>query len=259
MQPNLVNLEESFAPGKSLLHRLDPRIKLLVAVAFSFVVVFLRDPFVLLLALAFSISIVFLGRPRLRVLGKRLAVINIFVSVLWLFLPWSTPGEEIAHLGPLILTREGVFKVLVITIRCNAALLALIGFLGTSGIVHLAYAMERLHIPEKLVVIFFFCIRYVNVIYGEYRRLSDAVAIRGFTPGTTFHTYRTYGNLISVLLLRSNDRSERVYEAMICRGFSGSFPVVSRLRLTGEDFLAAILLISFVVLLGVIEWRMTTF
>ncbi len=58
---------------------------------------------------------------------------------------------------------------------------------------------------------------------------------RGFQPGNSLHTYRSFGYLIGMMLVRAIDRSERILQAMKCRGFQGQFPVIDSLRLTSRD------------------------
>ena len=57
----------------------------------------------------------------------------------------------------------------------------------------------------------------------EFRRLVQAMKIRGFQPRTNLHTYRSYAYLAAMLLVRSYDRADRVFQAMLCRGFHGTF------------------------------------
>ena len=63
--------------------------------------------------------------------------------------------------------------------------------------------MEALRLPGKFCQVIFFSLRYFQVIYREYRRLSEAMTARAFVPRTNLHTFKTYGYLISMLLVRS--------------------------------------------------------
>jgi cobalt/nickel transport system permease protein len=80
-----------------------------------------------------------------------------------------------------------------------------------------------LKIPDKLSHLLLFTYRYIHVFEREYQRLVQAMKIRGFVPRTDLHTYRSYGYLAAMLLVRSFDRAERVFQAMLCRGFNGTF------------------------------------
>jgi cobalt/nickel transport system permease protein len=70
-----------------------------------------------------------------------------------------------------------------------------------------------------------------------------AAKLRGFQPTTGLHTYRTVANLLGMVLVRGYDRSRRVYEAMVLRGFCGAFYTLRRFSAAPRDrvFLAAMI------------------
>ncbi len=254
-----MELAEKFATGGTLLHRLDPRVKLAVAAAFSVVVAVADNRFSLLLALGFSLALVAFARLNIWQVIKRLAVPNSFVLLLWLTLPITVPGTPAAKIGPLVLSQEGIDRCLLVTLKANAILAALIALLNTSRILDLAHAARHLRVPDKLVMIFFFCIRYIHVIASEYRRLRDAAKVRAFKPRTNMHTYRTYAGLLGMLLVRSHERAERVYAAMLCRGFKGKFHLLSHFKLKPVDCLVGVAMLCFVAALGYFQWHPITF
>jgi len=247
-------MQEPFAAGTSFFHRLDPRAKLVAAVLYSVVVAVIGDFLALAVALVFSAMLLASARLDAGRLVRRLVVVNVFVAFLWLFLPWSVAGEVVAQWGPIAVTREGVLLALRLTLRCNAIVCACIALLGTSRIVDLAHGLRGLRVPEKLVVVLFFCVRYIDVIHAEHRRLLEAMKVRGFRPRTNLHTYRTYANLVGMLLVRSHDRAARIYEAMLCRGFDGRFRNLGEGRLRRRDVAIAAGIVVFALLLGGLEW-----
>ena len=251
-------MQEPFAAGTSLLHTLDARAKLVAAAVYSVVVAVIGDFLALAAALVFAAALLFAARLDARHLVRRLVVVNAFVAFLWLFLPWSVAGEALAKWGPITVTREGVALALKLTLRCNAIVCACIALLGTSRIVDVAHALRALRVPQKLVVVLFFCVRYIDVIHAERRRLMGAMRIRGFRPRTNAHTYRTYANLVGLLLVRSHDRAARVYEAMLCRGFDGTFRSLGEGRLCGRDVAAAAGVIVLALVLVGLEWMAIT-
>ena len=86
----------------------------------------------------------------------------------------------------------------------------------------MGHALERLGVPSKLVFLFLFTYRYLHVIADEWQRLVTAARLqRASSPRTGMHTYRTIGNLLAMVLVNSFDRSSRVYQAMVLRGFAG--------------------------------------
>lgn len=226
---------EEFAEGTTLLHRLDPRVKFVAATPMLVVTAVaggLRAP---LLALLAASALALLARLDPRKLFVRMVAVNAFVLLIWVFLPFGYPGEEVLRIGPFGASREGIIYALGITLKTNAIVLMTIAVFGTSEAFSLAHALVHLHAPRKLVYLFFFFYRYISVLHEEYSRLRRAMAARCFRPGTGLHTYRTYANLVGMLLVRSYERSERIYGAMLCRGFHGHFPIISHFHLHGRD------------------------
>ncbi len=65
--------------------------------------------------------------------------------------------------------------------------------------------------------------------------MSSAAKTRGFEAKTRWHTFRTLGNFIGVLLVRSFGRTERLYDAMISRGYTGKLVTLSDFQMTLWD------------------------
>jgi cobalt/nickel transport system permease protein len=219
-------------------------VKIIVTLFFS-VVVAVADRYVSLLgALLFSVGVVTIARLRVKEIISRLFIVNSFIFFLWLVLPFSFPGESIYTLGSLNISREGIKYALLITIKSNSIVLAGIALLSTSTIFNLIHALRHLHFPDKLTQLFFFSYRYIQTIHSEYIRLNNAVKIRGFKPQTNFHTYRTYAYLVGMMLVRSYDRSKRVYNAMLCRGFKGKFWTLNHFVFKKSDLVTGTIMIS---------------
>ena len=226
---------EEFAQGHSLLHRLDPRIKLVAAICWSCMVATSNHPPLPAWALGCALALTIMARLPARRLCARLAFVNAFLVLFWITLPFSLPGETVFSLGPLHAGREGLLLALLITLKCNAILLGVTALLGTSTVFALTHALRRLALPEKLTQIFFFTFRYFQLIHAEYLRLRDAMRARGFAPGVNLHSYRSYAQLMGMLLVRSLDRAERVREAMLCRGYDGTLRVFDHLAVQRQD------------------------
>ena len=175
-------------------------------------------------------------RPVLR----RLAVVNVFIAFLWLTVPLTSGGDVIAAWGPLEVSRAGVLLTLLVTIKSNAIVMTFLALVATMDSPTIGYALERLRFPSKLVFLFLFTYRYLHVIADEWHKLHGAARLRGCAPKTNMHTYRTFGNMLGMVFVHSFDRSVRVYEAMILRGFSGRFQSVAAFRATSRDAVFAV-------------------
>jgi cobalt/nickel transport system permease protein len=233
-----MNIEE-FALGDSPIHRLDPRTKIIAALVFSFVVALNHSLAATAAAIVLPVAVIAVARISITRVLRRLVLVNGLILFLWCVLPFTFPGETIYSIGPLEIHREGVLYALLLTLKSNAIILAMIGFLGTSPVFSLVHALSHMGVPDKLVHLFFFCFRYVHVIHEEYHRLVRAMKVRSFKPGTNLHTYRTYAYLMGMLLVRSFDRSRRIVAAMKCRGFRGKFYILHHYEMRKSDYLLA--------------------
>ena len=251
-------IAEPFSEGVSLAHRLDPRGKIVVAVLFAVLIAVAKTFAVALVGLALALVFLALARLPLKKVLVRLLVVNSFIFFLWLVLPFTYPGEAVWHWGPLTATRQGLAYAGLITVKSNAIIIALIALIATAPIVTLGQALRRLRLPDKLCHLLLFTYRYIYVFEQEYRRLVLAMKIRGFRPRTDLHTYRSYAYLAAMLLVRSFDRAERVFAAMRCRGFQGTFYSLRTFTWQRRDgiFLAGSLLILAALLC--LEWQAPT-
>ena len=245
---------EEFSHGNSLFHYFDPRVKIIVTTLFSIIVAVSDRTEVLLLALLFSVCCIVVSRLSLKMVIERLLLVNGFILLLWIFLPFTYPGKTLFSLGPFYASEEGVLYAFSITIKSNTIILASIALLGTTPIFMLAHALRHLFVPDKLIQLLFFAYRYIYVIYFEYIRLVNAMKVRCFRPRNDLHTYKAYAHLVGMVMLKSYDRSERVYDAMLCRGFKGKFWVLDHFRLKRGDLISFIIMLIYLTGLGFLQW-----
>ncbi len=249
---------EEISSNDSVIYCLDPRVKIVIVILFSVVVAVSNQFVVLIAAFAVGIIILFSTGIQIKEVFKRLIPVNTLLIFLWLFLPFTFAGEHLFSIGSLTGTLEGVLFAFRITIKSNAIMLMLISLIASTPIFTIGHAMHQLGMPKKLVHLFFFTYRYLHVIYKEYICLVNSMKIRGFKPKTDLHTYKSYSHLVGMLLVRGFDRSQRVHNAMICRGFRGKLYSLSSFSISRADIIAFILMAAFILILGILEWIQTT-
>ena len=247
-------LEEAFAAGTSPIHRLDPRSRIVMATVYAFIVALSNRFPTLLAACVFSIVLVGVSRLPIAKLFKRIALVNGFVLFFWIVVPVTYPGEPLFSLGPLHISWEGVLVSARITLKSNAILLAFIALIATSSVATLGAALGRMGVPEKIVYLLLLNYRYLFVMEEEYHRLVRSATVRGFQPSTTLHTYRTMAYLVGMLFVRASERAERVYMAMVCRGFSGRFYSLQEFSFSKRDWIWLSFTTAVLLVLGGLEW-----
>ncbi|MCS7280891.1 MAG: cobalt ECF transporter T component CbiQ [Desulfobacterota bacterium] len=244
---------EVFSEGDSFLHRMDPKVKIIVFSVFSILCAKSEGDATQLTYLIYASFLLFLAKIKFRLLITRLIGANLFLALVWIFFPLTYGGEKYLSFGPFLLSYEGIHKALSITFKCNAIVLATIGLLSTSSLFMLAHAMLKFKVPSKLVTLFFLFYRYLTVIHEEYSNVKRAVMCRGFVPKTNLLTYKTYAYMIGGMLHKSYERAEEIYKAMLCRGFKGNFPFSEDLPTKKNDVVFAGISVGIFVLLEVLS------
>ncbi len=238
----------------SLLGRIDPRSRILAGLAFSLMTAVTNRPLTVLAALAVAALCAAISGLRPVTVLRRMVPVNLFMLLLVALMPLTSGGREIGRLGPLTYGEDGLRLALTIAVKGNAIVLMLVALLGSLDVSTVGHAMNHLRVPDKLTHLLLFTVRYLDVLRREYGRLSAAMRLRGFRPGANMHTYRTYGHLIGMLLVRSLDRSERVVAAMKCRAFRGHFYLLDHFHFSRRDLPFALAMVVVLTGLAWLEW-----
>jgi cobalt/nickel transport system permease protein len=96
------------------------------------------------------------------------------------------------------------------------------------------YAFERLRVPHIFVLLLTFMYRYVDVMRAQLTAARRSLVSRAPTL-TPRRQVLLYGNLAGAMVIRAYGRGERVYAAMLSRGFTGVLPRPHTLRMTAPD------------------------
>lgn len=178
-------------------------------------------------------------------LWRRLLHVEGFLLLLFATLPFTLAGRPLLSLGPLTASIEGVERAALIAAKVSACALVLSALLGTVEPARLGPALRGLHVPEAIVRLFVLTVRYLGLIRDEARRLQEAMRMRSFRPGTNRHSWRSFGHLVGMLLVRALERAQRVEEAMRCRGYEGRFPHLPQPSPTRRDWAGLVLALAF--------------
>ena len=248
-------ISEPFASGNSIIHKLDPRIRVIVATVYCFVVAFSNQFPVLLIAVGISSALIISAGLGIKAVGKRLLIVNGLILLLWVVVPLTHGGQPLFQIGPFSLSRAGIMLAARITLKSNAILLSMIALIATMKLATLGYALKQLTVPQKIIQLLLMNYRYIFVLEQEYQRLIRAAKIRGFQPKTNLHTYRTYAYVVGMLLVRATSRAQRVHQAMLCRGFKGTFYSLQEFKAGTAGLIFSGLMTAIIVVLVFLEWQ----
>ena len=209
--------------GDSPLHRLRPEVKL--AATLLFVVAVVATPREAFWAFgahaALVVALAGLGRLPAGFVGRRLLV-EIPFLLFAVFLPFVGGGDRV-HVAFLSLSQEGLWAAWNILAKATLGASASIVLAATTQVPEILAGLSRLRAPKAIVAIMGFMVRYLDVVIGELNRMRVALRSRGYAPrriGEAGALAATAGTLF----IRSYERGERVYLAMLARGYSGVMP-----------------------------------
>jgi cobalt/nickel transport system permease protein len=174
------------------------------------------------------------------------------VLITQLFFYGTTPLFAIPFLG-LVGYEEGLARGLLIMCRVIGGM-SLILFLGMSTPAHrLLMAARWFRLPKAFVELSLLIYRYIFVLIEEAITIKDAQRVRlGYRSWR--HGMRSVGTLGGILVLRAYDRAERVFEAMLARGYSGALSVSYSEHFGGKDFIAAAGLSTVLAIIYLVGW-----
>jgi len=242
----------------SIIHRLDPRVKLIFF--FVLILVIVSTPpqelvkfsgyFLILLIL------VLLSRIPLPFVFVRSLVIIPFVLLTAIFIPFFKGGEVAGSYNFLTLhltiSHKGILIFQNILIKSWLSVLSLTILTSTTKFSSLLKALEILKIPRVMILIASFFYRYMFLLVDELMRIKNARDSRSFKKNPVYQ-FKVIGYMIGELFIRTYERAERIYLAMLSRGFNGTIYTLESFKINRMDlfFSGCLMTILFLIRL----WR----
>jgi cobalt/nickel transport system permease protein len=226
---------DELAAQKTVIHRLDPLSKLLTTLVFIVTVASFHkyDVTGLLPMVLFPVVLQNLSELPARYLLQRMLIAAPFVFFIGVFNPLFD-HLPLIQVGSVIIS-GGWVSFVSIMIRFALSVIAALILIATSGFDEVCAALFRLKIPRAFVVQLLFMYRYLSVLIEETARMVRAHSLRSI-PGQGIQ-YKIWGSLVGQLLLRTIDRAERIYQAMLCRGFTGEIRLMRSNKTRPSDII----------------------
>ena len=247
-----------YRDGDSPVHRLPGEVKIVCLVVFVLAVVAtpreLFWPFGLY-------ALIIVGTWRVARIPMRWIlprmVIEVPFVVLALLLPFAEGGERVSVAG-LQLSVAGLYAAWGIVAKGTLGVAASLTVASTTTARELPIALSRLRVPGVIVSVLTLMIRYLDVLTAEARRMRMARVSRGDSP-RMLHQIGATAQAVGALFLRSYERGERVYLAMLSRGFDGRVPPMAvgagcAVAASSRQWVLALLPASAAVLVAVSAW-----
>ncbi len=249
-------IRERYQAGDGYLYRLDARVKVVLTLLLIVGVMLTPErawpAYPLLWALLGSLAVISrLSAWRLTRLGGLALPFTLAAAAL----PFTMPGHPLIALAGLTVSDTGLARFLSILLKSWLAVQAALLLALTTPFTDLLWALASLHLPETLIAIIGFMYRYLYTLSDEAQRLLRARASRSArlpdqrAGGGLIWRARSAGGMVGSLFLRSYERSERVYAAMLSRGYAGRIRSLDPPPLTGKALLDGALPICVLILI----------
>jgi len=225
----------------SSVHRLPSEVKIVATLLFTIVVVITpRTEFVAFAGYALLLGVVaaFARVPPLW-LAKR-ATIELPFVLLAIALPFAGHGERIHWLG-LSLSVDGLYGAWNIFAKGTLGVVASLLLAATTTMRDLILGLDRLRCPQVFTQIATFMLRYMDILADDARRMRIARLSRGYDPRFLWQV-KAFAVSVGALFIRSFERGERVYLAMLSRGYAGRLPRPEGATTTRSDWIRSALL-----------------
>lgn len=254
-----------YFPGNSLIHRFDPRAKILFTVLFIATIFLCKGLVSYGLTLAVLLVLVALSRVQPRVFLKGMKpVIFIVVCTAVLNLLY-TSGTVLWQAGFLKITEEGIWKACYMVLRILMLIACTLLLTYTTSPILLTDGLERLLRPLKKVgfpvhelsMMMSIALRFIPTLIQETDKIISAQKARGadFDTGNLLQKAKALIPILIPLFISSFRRAEELAVAMECRCYHGDEGRTSLRQLTmaGRDW--GLLLFSLALCAGVITLR----
>ncbi|MBP3308883.1 MAG: energy-coupling factor transporter transmembrane protein EcfT [Clostridia bacterium] len=223
-----------FFPGSSILHRLDPRTKLLLSLLYIIGVFLLNTPMAFILYTLITLSLILASRISMRVILKGIkpiVIVLIFTMIINILLT-SGEGEPLFSFLIFAVYKEGIIRAFFMAYRVIMLIVGSSVLLTyTTSPIALTDGLESLLSPLKLIkvpvhlfaMMMTIALRFIPTLIEETETIMNAQKSRGanFTEGSIIKRARALIPILVPLFVSSFKRAEELAVAMECRCYRG--------------------------------------
>ncbi|MEN3036547.1 MAG: cobalt ECF transporter T component CbiQ [Candidatus Methanosuratincola petrocarbonis] len=168
----------------------------------------------------------------------------IFLTSFMIVLLFTTNGVPVFSVYRLSISFQGLMLGLLFFIRgMAAALLASLIVMTTSFSTNVK-ALEDMWVPANLIQILVFTYRYVFLLREELQTMISSMESRGFIKKSDFRTALMFSKALAMLFIRSYERANNVFLAMLSRGYTGKISAGRGSQLNGIDIMKSLLIVG---------------
>lgn len=252
-----------YIPGNSVVHRLDPRTKILATAALIFLL-FLISTFVGYgFAAAAIFAVIYVSKIPVKFVLRGIRPLMVIILLTLTLHIFMTEGREIFRLGFISVTMEGLARgammgsrLILLVLGTSLLTLTTSPINLTDGIESLLKPGKKIGIPaHELAMMMTIALRFIPTLLEETDKIMKAQMARGadFQSGSIFQRAKNLIPLLVPLFVNAFRRADDLAIAMEARGYRGGEgrTKFKELRLTTLDAFALVVIVAFVTTVSV--------
>ena len=255
-----------FLPGNSVIHRMDPRTKLIITMLYIICIFFINTLLTYLLLAVFVGWVLFVSKIPLKMIIKSIKPIFIFVLFTAVLNIFMTDGRVVFQFWFLTATDKGLYTALIMSLRLiflvaetSVLTYTTSPIVLTDGLEQLMSPLSRFGFPShELAMMMTIALRFIPTIIEETDKIMKAQSARGaaFDTGNIFQKAKAMIPVLVPLFISAFRRADELALAMECRGYHGGenrtkLHKLSMGRLDMAAFCISLLIMTLIIALNV--------
>ena len=237
---------------KSIIHELDPRVKIRVTLAVILLSLFDRNIFLFGLLTTVYVAVMIMSKVPFKHIIKGMSGVIIFIILCSLINVFTTYGEVLVHIGVFRITREGFIKSGFVFWRMLLIILTASLLMYTTTPTELTDGLERCFaIKGSIAMGITIALRFIPVLMEELDRIMKAQEMRGaeFDRGGPIRRIKSLRTVIIPLFQNSIDRASNLADAMDARCYTGgkTRTKLRQLKYETKDYMAYLVLLLLII------------
>ncbi|MFQ6072997.1 MAG: cobalt ECF transporter T component CbiQ [Methanosarcinales archaeon] len=255
MTINEINFERLEVQGDSLLHRLDARVKLISVFALIFGIVAINHWQIPISIFLLCLILIQNFKIPIKTYLNRLRSPLMIATVVFIVVVFTYSGSyQVWNLVGIPIYQESIDFAILLFFRIIAAVSVLNLFLAVTPITDVMDAMQWFRIPKVIVDLTAMMLRYIHLLSKESAIMYKAQQSRcGYSNKGIGEKIRQYSTIASTLLIRTFNRTEKIHNAMLSRGYNLESRLIQYKPLSNKDLFIIIFMLIGTILLLIID------
>ena len=250
-----------YYPSNSVMHKLDPRIKIIIGILYIVASFLCKNVFSFALLALSALTLILISKIPVKIVLKSIKAIifiMIFTAILNIFWTKGTPEELLFSWRFISIFTCGLYNALLIAVRIISMIIGTSIFLTytttpiqlTDGLEQLLYPLTFIKVPvHEFAMMMTIALRFIPTIIEETEKIMSAQKARGadFTNGSLTKRAKALIPVLIPLFVSAFRRAGELATAMTCRCYRGGKgrTRLNVLKLSYRDFVALFVILAF--------------